>query len=312
MSNISMKFQRWMPVFVIPIMMLGSCHENGQKAGSQQDSIVAVHTDSPVVSKAVVPDTLPTEAYIAELVRRREAISRQLAGMDTATAVKMYQSLSMYVDTAIAGLMHNESPWLDKYVEYYIPEKGITVPPPQVVARIKLLATAGIEPWEIGEGYTDLRAVPDFYTHLFKSSLPPDYTAFLQLKADEDTVLYSADAGLAVPFSLIGIRALNWEKFLDTYPNSALAPAAKELYEWYCIDYLFGEDNTPAFDRQEDLKSLVPENRQEYTSFVAQHGDTKTGAVVAGYLQKLSTAKSYEPFRAQIKATIEAVHAPKK
>lgn len=288
--------------------MLAACDGDSKKA-TGKDSVRTATTDSPQVNKVVDLPVLSTEVYVAGIISRRQAISSQLPGDNPEKNALLYRSLALYVDTALVGISGNEAEWLDKYVNYYSEEKGKVVAPVNVQQRINLLATAGIEPWGIGEGYTELRTVPSFYTNLFKTALPADYNAYLQLQADEDTVLYSADAGLMIPFSLVGQRALNWEKFLNSYPNSIFAAIARDLFERYCNDYLFGEDNTPSFDKRGDLSSLLPENKQEYLSFVQQHGDTKTGGMVKLFLDKLSTEKSYDELNQHMRTAIAAVYA---
>lgn len=302
-----MKNKIWIPVLLIPFILLSACDGNSKQSAGQQDTVRTVLTDSPQVNKAVELPGLSTETYVAGIISRQQAIRNQLPGDNTEKNALLYRSLALYVDTALVGISANEAVWLDKYVNYYSEEKGKTVAPANVQQRVDLLATAGIEPWGVGEGYTELRMVPTFYTTLFKTSLPADYTAYLQLQADEDTVLYSADAGLMVPFSLVGQRALNWEKFLTAYPNSIFAAIARDLYERYCDEYLFGEDNTASFDKRGDLSSLLPENKEEYLSFVQQHGDTKTGGIVKLFLDKLSTEKSYDDLIQHMRTAIGAV-----
>ncbi|WP_160715157.1 hypothetical protein [Chitinophaga solisilvae] len=298
MKNIFRKGRLWLPLCVIPAIML-ACHGDGKKNGNNKNG-----KDSGQVTTTVDVPALSTEAYVAGIISRRADIARQLPGIKAAAAADLYHALALYTDTALAAISGNETSWLDEYANYYSDEQKAVVPPAKAALRIKLLATAGIEPWNIGEGYTELRTEPAFYTGLFKSSLPADYNSFLQLQADEDTVLYSADAGLVISFNQVGKRVLNWEKFLDTYPGSIFTAAARELYAGYTLDYLFGEDNTPAFDRHEDLSSLYPENKQEYLSFVQQHGDTRTGTVVKRFLQQVSTGITYGELRHDIQNTI--------
>lgn len=303
MKNKFINLSAWAPLYLI--FMLAACHggkkteSNHTTSTSNKDSLTHKEVDIPTAS---------TEAYVSGIISRRQAIEKQLPGINADAAARLYTSLALYMDTALIGITGNEHEWVDEYVNFYSEAKNKIVPPAKVQQRINLLATAGIEPWEIGEGYTQLRAVPTFYTGLFKASLPADYSAYLQLRADEDTVLYSADAGLIIPFKLIGKRALNWEKFLDTYPGSIFSGAAMELYGGYCEDYLLGEDNTPSFENYEELSSLIPENKAEYISFTEQQGNTKTAGIVKQFLDKVGTAKSYIELRQQLRTAIAAVY----
>ncbi|MCW3465179.1 hypothetical protein [Chitinophaga nivalis] len=292
--------------FLIPVVMLSACDGDGKKDDRKKET-VAARKDTAQVNKVLGDTTtLSTEAYVAGIISRRQAIEKQLPGISREVAAQQYRSLALYVNTALTKMMSNEGVWLDKYASYDPATNGI---PAKVQKRIDLLATAGVEPWGIGEGYTDLRIVPAFYTYLFKTSLPADYTAYLQLQADEDTVLYSADAGILIPFNAVGKRALNWEQFLDTYPNSIFVGNARELYERYCYDYLFGQDNTSSFDRVEDLSTLVPENKTEYLSFIQQHGQTKTGGIVKTFLTAVTTYQSYYELSRDIRSLITKIHS---
>ncbi|QJB38433.1 hypothetical protein HF324_11370 [Chitinophaga oryzae] len=290
------------PGLLFSIALLTACNGGQKKKDHQQGSATATRADS--LSRQSPGETLSTQAYVDGIVSRRKAIEQQLPGISADAAVLLYRSLALYVDTALTSISNNEGGWLDKYVNYYSEEKNKVVPPDSVQRTIGLLATAGIEPWGIGEGYTVLRTVPDFYTRLFKNSLPPDYRSYLRLNADEDTVLYSADAGLSVPFSEVGQRALHWEQFIEAYPNSILVANARENYDRYCEDYLFGQDNTPSFDSRQDISSLVPENKAEYLSFVQKYGNTRTAGVVRLFLEKVNTEKSVDGLRQVVRNEI--------
>ncbi|RFS19259.1 hypothetical protein DVR12_23785 [Chitinophaga silvatica] len=277
--------------FFLFCTVLFACNGGNKKSKSATSKILDT-TNAAHLNKPQDLQFLTTEEYVAGIVSRRQAIEKQLPGINQETAAQLYHVFSQYVDTALIGMSNNEGVWLDKYVNYYSEKTHSINPPANVEQRIKLLATAGIEPWGIGEGYTILRLVPTFYTDLFKSSLPPDYKAYLQLVADEDTVLFSADAGIMISVNLVGKRVLNWEKYLDAYPTSIFAPEALVLYERYCYGYLFGEENTPTFDEHEKLSSILPENKTEYISFVRQYENTKTGKIVKTFLDNLTTARS--------------------
>ncbi|NML40034.1 hypothetical protein HHL17_22725 [Chitinophaga sp. G-6-1-13] len=300
-------FRGLLPGLLCSIVLLAACHEGNKKTSNKQTTAKAANADS--LHNKSNGEFLPTKTYVEGIVSRRKAIAQQLPGISPEAAVKLYNSLVLYVDTALAGISANESVWLDKYVNYYSEEKKKIVPPDSVQRAVDLLATAGIEPWGIGEGYTELRTVPVFYTQLFKTSLPADYRSYLQLNADEDTVLYSADAGLSVSFNQVGLRTLNWEQFLEAYPNSILSGNAKENFERYCEDYLFGEDNTPSFENWQEIGSLNQENKEEYLSFVQKHGNTRTAAIVKLFLEKVGTEKSMDNLKQDIRKEIKQAFA---
>lgn len=277
-------------LFPALLIVFHACNNETEKSKTVQPGQTAAHSDS--LKREMDVPALSTEVYISALINRREAIKQQLTGISGPAAVQLYNSLVLYMDTVLTAVTRNEQSWLGEYVNYYNEKEKKIIPPPAVQARINLLATAALEPWPIGEGMTDLRAVPRFYTDLFQSSLPPDYKQFLQLHADEDTILYSADAGIIIPIENVGKRVLNWEKFLHTFPNSLFYAEAVALYKRYLRDYMIGEDNTPSFHNENDINSLAPENRQEYISFLEKNGNTTTAGIVRMFLEELAAERS--------------------
>lgn len=278
------------PIF---LMLIAACNEGSKQTTNKTAADYVVNIDSTNADKAPETHFLSTETYVAGIISKRQEIQQQLPGINPEKAVLLFRALAQYTDTALVAIAGNESEWVDKYVNFYSESKGEYVPPANVQERIKLLATAGIEPWNIGEGYTDIRLVPNFFTDIFKSSLPPDYNAYLQLKAAEDTVLYSADAGLMISFNQVGKRVLSWEKFLETYPGSIFSPVAKDKFTNYFHDYLFGEDNTPSFADRDKLL-LEDDNKAEYKQFVSQYGDARSGKIVKHFLDQLAGKITYE------------------
>lgn len=308
MKRMFLHLTKWTPVVTLPLLLLYACGDTGKKTNAGQTAHKAAKADS--ARAAIVLDSLPTEQYVAEIIRRRETALRQLPAMGQDAAAAAYRSLAQYMDTALAGIFQNEAKWLDTYVNYYSEEKHKTLPPPEVQARVNLLATAGIEPWYIGEGYTELRVVPDYLLKLFQQYLPADYRQYLRIRADEDSVLYSADGGILVPVHDIGLRVLNWEKFLRDYPASIFTANAREEYKFYLTDYLFGEDNTPSFENHNDLSTLLPEYKAEYIAYAEKHKDTRSGSVVKLFLDNVEKVNSMDLFRDMIRNAIEQALDP--
>lgn len=295
---------RWMPVLGLLALTLFACND-GDKKTKPKSSAVA-ETDSAGHKKMKLPEQ-STEWYVTTLISRKEAIAKQLPGITEAGAAQLYRSLAAYIDTVLAGIQQNETKWLDKYVEYNVEHGGEwkRILPADVKRKVDFLATAGLIPNEIGEGYTEINTIPYFYVNLFKNSLPADYRKFLQLKADEDTVMYDSDGGLAIPFRDIGKRVINWEIFLNNYPGSEFAANAGELYKMYLRDYLFGSENTPVFEMNDDIKTFIQENKEEYDYFADRHAHSRSGAIVKLYLEKLETENSISSLRSIVESAID-------
>ena len=294
-------------VHFLLISVFLACNNEPQSSGNKTSGNNSAQAD-PVAKKEPDVPELSTEQYVTNLVNRREAIKKQLPGISHATAVQLYQSLVLYMDTVITGITKNEGNWLVEYVNYYDEKKKVIVLPVTIQSRVDLLATAGLEPWPIGEGMTDLRTVPRFYTDIFQSSLPADYRQFLGIRADEDTILYSADAGIIIPLEMVGERVLNWERFLANFPNSVFWGEARDHFQRYLRDYLLGEDNTPSFSAIDDTKSLLPDNRKEYLLFLERYGNTTAAGTVRWFIEKLENEKSLPEFKRKLIREIDLLY----
>lgn len=282
---------------------------NNESRTSQNNSSGDSARVETVAGKEPEMSELSTEHYVTNLINRREAIKKQLPGINHSVAVQLYQSIVLYMDTVITGITKNEGNWLDEYVNYYDEKKKEIVLPVTIQSRVDLLATAGLEPWPIGEGMTELRTVPRFYTDIFQSSLPADYRQYLQIRADEDTVLYSADAGIIIPLEMVGVRVLSWERFLTNFPNSVFWIEAREHYQGYLRDYLLGEDNTPSFSRIDDISSLLPDNRKEYLLFLERYGNSTAAGIVRWFLEKQENEKSLPEFKRKVVREIDLLYS---
>ncbi|MBO9632676.1 MAG: hypothetical protein J7578_06120 [Chitinophagaceae bacterium] len=295
---------RWMPVLGILLLSFFAC-KDGDKTPKTKSS-PAAETDSTGHKKMNLPEQ-STEWYVTALINRKETITKQLPGITEAEAVQLYLSLGAFVDTVLAGITQNEAEWVDKYATYSVEQGGQwkRVLPAAVKKKVDLLATAGLVPTEIGEGLTELMPIPYFYVNLFKNTLPADYRKFLELRADEDTVLHDINGGLAIPFRDIGKRVIKWELFLDNYPESKLAANANEQYKSYLCDYLFGTEYTPVFEYNDDIKTFIQENKEEYDYFAERHARSRSGAIVKLYLEKLETENAISSLRSIVESAID-------
>jgi len=144
-----------------------------------------------------------------------------------------------------------------------------------------------------GEGSCYMSYKPYYFNDLFKSKVTPALRDYLKQRADEDTVLYSGDAAIAISFTELGERIIRWENFMKKYPGSKLKEDARETYVNYLKDFCFGQDNTPTFenDPATDLLVLNPENKQAFTKMINSHPGTKTAALVQRFVQRLKLNK---------------------
>lgn len=152
------------------------------------------------------------------------------------------------------------------------------------------LKQGGLRIMEVGEGYVELRTVPDYYYSIYKNSVTEDFKHYLTLTKEEEKKLYSADAGLMISFKELGNRIISWENFLLKFPKSTLRKEVKESYVYYQMDYLFGLDNTPTTERwmEEGKPYIYEENLAEFINFIAKNPKSPTTKLVRLYLEKFS------------------------
>jgi len=224
------------------------------------------------------------QKHIGAFIKRKEATKAELIKLNPQQANDLFDKYVVENGKAIIAMDSIESHLLENFYTYFTDDEGKPKNPPDSIARKeKLLKSAGLELWEIGEGIVEIRTQPNFYLDIFKDHVTPYYKSYITIVAEEDKDLYSADAGLAISFKAVGSRVLNWEKFIAKFPDTKLIDKAKEAYRSYQADYLFGQDNTPTME--DNSTKLFPENETEIKNFISKYPDsftTKLAKIVLG------------------------------
>lgn len=182
---------------------------------------------------------------------------------------------------------------------------------PDDKAILQLMDNSGIEIRNDGEGDCFMSYKPYFFYNIFKNKVSPDLHDYLKLTADEDTVLYSGDAAIGIPFAALGERVVNWEMFIKKYPGSKWKEQAQDRYTSYLRDYCFGMDNTLVFehDQTSELFRLNQENRLAFDEMITRHPNTRTGQFIKHFMQQLKENKYIltETLRASINDKISVL-----
>lgn len=236
-----------------------------------------------------------TEELVLQIIKETQTTKAQLT---KSNAVVIYQAFRAKIEELLGDLNTENTALLEEYYNYYNQEQQKVVLPDSVKTKIKLFSPANIEIWDIGEGMTEIRTVPEFYLNLFKNYLPQDQAAFLKLEAFDSTELYDNDGGFAISLTQVSQRVLNWEQFLVQYPNSTYFDKAKVTYKHYLQDYLYGLDNTSNFEPQ-DL-SLNTESKEEFDRFIAKNPNTVTTKILKAMLTCLQRRVTPEELDAVI------------
>ncbi|MES2485655.1 MAG: hypothetical protein V4581_06865 [Bacteroidota bacterium] len=233
----------------------------------------------PVKQDSLTKNDTASNRVIADFLKRQAEVKATLPTLKPEQANNLYENMLIQNGKTITELDRLERVVLDNFYSYYTYSEDKLMPPPDVVKKKeKKLTDAGLQFWIIGEGYVEITTLPDFYLNIFKDYVTPDYKKYLEITANEDKDLYTADAGIIIPLKDLANRIFSWEKFIDTYPESNLIAKAKELYKEYQYGYLLGMDNTRVMDRE--TLEIYPENKVEFNRFIAKYPNSPTAKLV--------------------------------
>ena len=131
-------------------------------------------------------------------------------------------------------------------------EKGDKIPSDQLTAmspRHQYLVHsiekgADIRLLHIGEGLFVFQHNLIATANLFAPYSSKAQAAFIQRMAKDNQNIFWNDAAVAVPYEEVIERAVFWENYIKTYPNSSFIEDAKYLFTMYRYVLFFGSDNT--------------------------------------------------------------------
>ncbi|ALM48290.1 hypothetical protein AMR72_04880 [Flavobacterium psychrophilum] len=250
------------------LTLLASCKKDSASDGASHTVAVEEARDTTAPEPEIIIRTYELKQLVDPFTAEKKLVELQLKSASPEEANKLYDSFFESNKKLLSKMMAKEQNILDNFYSYFYGEKGPVSPPDSIQRKVVQLKNAGLEFCEQGEGYVDICLGHDFYYNMFKKYVTDDYKEYLRIKADEDKVFYSADAGLHVTFKEVSDRVLNWENFIAKYPKSKFISEAKEDYRIYLDDYFFGQDNTPAHD---DSGKYYEENVTEYHRYIAKN-----------------------------------------
>lgn len=239
------------------------------------------HTNDSVQNDTTVVLVDSTEQQLNALLERfranKESVLKKLPKINAEEANKLYESY-LKANSEFLTKIDSSEVWILSEFYYYC-----QVAEAIIKKKSKILGQYGLEFWEIGEGYVEIRTVHDYYYRIFRDYVTPDYRDYLDITQEEDKHLFAADAGLSISFHDLGKRVVRWEEFMYKYPNSTLIPKAKEIYQYYQMTYLLGMDNTPTIESwpgDKDAPYIYEENLEEFRSFIAKYPNSPTTKLV--------------------------------
>jgi len=116
----------------------------------------------------------------------------------------------------------------------------------------------------------------------YKTFVTPDIKAYIDIMKVESNNPPAKDAALVIGWDEVLTRALNQEKFINTYVDSARLTDVQKLYERYVQFCLLGANNTPLFSY--DDKTMASEAKSSYAKVLAESKVSELTKIMQGLL----------------------------
>lgn len=124
---------------------------------------------------------------------------------------------------------------------------------------------------------------PDFLYQHFSKYLSESLRVFLELRRQDATEGFAYDSAAVISFPTIAKHIIDWETYLDKYPESLLQDLANYYYQLNLNTFFFGTANFKVFEK----KHLKPEVGKEYKDFIKLYAKTKSGNLISRYYELL-------------------------
>lgn len=267
---------------LIIISLLHSCKKEEKSIEKPSENIKITKTQSSYSLPPVYLDSLRSENEILSHLQQRK--NEIISILENSTPQKndlIYENYKKENDSALALLGIKQVHLLESFYEFYNynpeTEKSTLKVPEKYKKTVDSYTQTGIEFWDVGEAYTELRMLPDFYFNIFNGKLTADYQKYLEIIKEEDKILFQSDASISIPWRDVAKRVEVREKFLQDFPTSKLNKTINEELQGYKYAYLLGYDNTPT---QNDDGGFTPENLQEFQRFIKENPKSETSELL--------------------------------
>ena len=122
----------------------------------------------------------------------------------------------------------------------------------------------------------------DFYYNIFKNYVSDDYRDFIKL-CSEDIDYIDYFSSLEEHPEIIADKVINWEKFLEKYPDSKLRKKANDICYSYRDDYILALTSLPTTEALKNGK--INEDVKELNRFIKKYPNSPTTEIIKYYLE---------------------------
>ena len=218
-----------------------------------------------------------TNTLLEEFNKNKEEVINKLKTLNKEEANKFYEDYLESNNEILEKMNENDYTMLDN--AFYIGEGDIDKE--KLNKQNKFLDNYGLEVVEIEEGFM-LTEKKDFYYNIFKNYVSDDYRDFIKL-CSEDIDYIDYFSSLEEHPEIIADKVINWEKFLEKYPDSKLEKKANDIYYSYRSDYIFVLTSSQTTEALKNGK--INEGVKELNRFINKYPNSPTTEIIKYYLE---------------------------
>ena len=218
-----------------------------------------------------------TNTLLKEFNKNKEEVINKLKTLNKEEANKFYEDYLESNNEILEKMNENDYIMLDN--AFYIGEGDIDKE--KLNKQNKFLDNYGLEVIEIEEGFM-LTEKKNFYYNIFKNYVSDDYRDFIKL-CSEDIDYIDYFSSLEEHPEIIADKVINWEKFLEKYPDSKLRKKANDICYSYRDDYVLALTSSQTTEALKNGK--INEDVKELNRFKNKYLNSPTTKIIKFYLE---------------------------
>ena len=218
-----------------------------------------------------------TNTLLKEFNKNKEEVINKLKTLNKEEANKFYEDYLESNNEILEKMNENDYIMLD--IDFSIGEGDIVKE--KLNKQNKYLDNYGLEVIEIEEGFM-LTEKKDFYYNIFKNYVSDDYRDFIKL-CSEDIDYIDYFSSLEEHPEIIADKVINWEKFLEKYPDSKLRKKANDICYSYRDDYILALTSSQTTEVLKNGK--INEDVKELNRFKNKYPNSPTTEIIKYYLE---------------------------
>lgn len=249
-------------------------------------AFLATDEDLPKALEDRIEDLLPTDK--STTVAKSVSTLKNILALNGSTelADEGLLRVQKLQETLLPGLESEMQPLTEKLYSHSIEDlrNPETLPEGEIRTLMERYRDMGYSVY-MAEGMYYLDPSPRFLLGNFKADISDELYDYLTYRSEEvDRHTYS-DAAVIITWDELADRMVSWEKFMDTYPDSAFFEEARSMYDMYRFSFFIGTSNTPAYTYPTEI--LDPELLAAYENYLARYPDSALTPVLEDLLALL-------------------------